>query len=311
MTPAVYSPFTDFTAGRTQEPRKRSSWWQYRQHNEEENVDQLEGKRALITGGGSGIGAAVARRFVSEGAKVCVVGRRMRVLEELVASLPVGTTMAIPGDVTRERDVERMVKATAEFAGGLDVLVNNAGVNALMPLTDMPLDVWQGIIAVNLTGPFMLMKAALPYMVKSGSGSIINVSSLGGVRCLPAMPAYNASKAGLIMLTKQVALDYGSKGIRCNVVCPGGVRTDFVKDGLEAAGKAAGKTIDEVLAAWSADVPLRRVADPYELAGICCFLASDDSSFVTGSVILADGGASVVDVAGAALTRLFAQGAPK
>ena len=276
-----------------------------RNYHEEETMKQLEGKRALITGGGTGIGAAIARRFVSEGAKVCIAGRRRQVLENLAASLPAGTVTIAAGDVAKEDDVERMVRATLEFAGGLDVLVNNAGTNAIMPLTEMGLEVWQRVLAVNLTGPFMLMKAAIPHMIKNGSGSIINVASLGGIRCLPGMPAYTASKAGLIRLTQQVALDYGPKGIRCNVVCPGAVRTDFNEGDLEAAGKKIGKSVDEVFVAWAADVPLRRVADPSELAGICSFLASDDASFITGSAMVADGGSYVVDVSGVTLGKLF------
>lgn len=268
-------------------------------------MKQLEGKRALVTGGGTGIGAAIARRFVSEGARVCIAGRRRQILEDVEASLPAGTVTIVAGDVTKEDDVERIVRAAVEFAGGLDVLVNNAGTNAVMPLTEMSLDAWQRVLAVNLTGPFMLMRAAIPHMIKNGSGSIINVSSLGGVRCLPGMPAYNASKAGLIRLTQQVALDYGPKGIRCNVLCPGAVRTDFVEGPMEEIGKAVGKTTDEVMTAWAADVPLRRVSDPSEFAGVCSFLASDDASFITGSAILADGGACVVDVAGASLARLL------
>jgi len=276
-----------------------------RNYHEEETMKQLEGKRALITGGGTGIGAAIARRFVSEGAKVCIAGRRRQVLENLAASLPAGTVTIAAGDVAKEDDVERMVRATLEFAGGLDVLVNNAGTNAIMPLTEMGLEVWQRVLAVNLTGPFMLMKAAIPHMIKNGSCSIINVASLGGIRCLPGMPAYTASKAGLIRLTQQVALDYGPKGIRCNVVCPGAVRTDFNEGDLEAAGKKIGKSVDEVFVAWAADVPLRRVADPSELAGICSFLASDDASFITGSAMVADGGSYVVDVSGVTLGKLF------
>jgi len=276
-----------------------------RNYHEEETMKQLEGKRALITGGGTGIGAAIARRFVSEGAKVCIAGRRRQVLENLAASLPAGTVTIAAGDVAKEDDVERMVRATLEFAGGLDVLVNNAGTNAIMPVTEMGLEVWQRVLAVNLTGPFMLMKAAIPHMIKNGSGSIINVASLGGIRCLPGMPAYTASKAGLIRLTQQVALDYGPKGIRCNVVCPGAVRTDFNEGDLEAAGKKIGKSVDEVFVAWAADVPLRRVADPSELAGICSFLASDDASFITGSAMVADGGSYVVDVSGVTLGKLF------
>jgi meso-butanediol dehydrogenase/(S,S)-butanediol dehydrogenase/diacetyl reductase len=146
------------------------------------------------------------------------------------------------------------------------------------------------------------MHAAEP-MIRAGGGSIINISALGGLRCLPGMPAYCASKAGLNHFTEQVALDYGPAKVRCNVVCPGATRTEMLAGALTPVANAMGTDVEGIFAKISSNVPLRRIALAQEVSGICVYLASDDSSFMTGSVILVDGGASVVDVAGAALNN--------
>jgi meso-butanediol dehydrogenase / (S,S)-butanediol dehydrogenase / diacetyl reductase len=263
---------------------------------------QLKGKVALITGGGTGIGAAIAKRFVNEGAKICITGRRQEMLDEVAHSLPAGTTTTCSGDVSRFEDAQRMVEATLAFGGKIDALVNNAGIDPGGTVVDLDPEVWRKVLDTNLTGPFLLMKASIPHMLKAGSGSIINISSLGGVRCLPGMAAYCSSKAGLIMLTQQAATDYGPSKIRCNVVCPGGVRTDMIENSLSPLAKSLGKTVDGVLDLVSSGMPLRRFAFPDEIPGICVYLASDDSTFMTGSILLIDGGAANVDVAGAALT---------
>ena len=191
---------------------------------------KLEGKVALITGGGSGIGAAIAQRFVAEGAKVCITGRRQEPLDKVAESLPSGTVTTCSGDTSKDEDVARMVAATVAFGGKLDVLVNNAGISAQGPVRDVASSrQWRNVIEVNLTGPFIVMQEAIPHMIEGGGGSIINISSVGGLRCLPGMPAYCASKAGLIMLTQQAALDYGPYKIRCNAVCPGGVKTSMME----------------------------------------------------------------------------------
>jgi meso-butanediol dehydrogenase / (S,S)-butanediol dehydrogenase / diacetyl reductase len=155
----------------------------------------------------------------------------------------------------------------------------------------------------NLTGPFLLMKASIPHMIRSGGGSIINIASLGGIRCLSGMPAYTSSKAGLIMLTQQVALDYGPSKVRCNVVCPGGTRTAMIEHSLGQLKETLGTDMDGVFKVVSSGLPLRRFAAPDEITGICSYLASDDSTFMTGSVLLIDGGSATVDVSGAMLTN--------
>jgi len=265
---------------------------------------RLDGKVALITGAGSGIGAAIAARFVSDGAKICITGRRQEKLDVLAQSLPVGSVLTCAGDVTRLEDAERMVERALAFTGKLDVLVNNAAIDpGGSTVVDMDPELWHRVLDINLTGPMYLMKASIPHMMKGGGGSIINIASLGGLRCLPGMPAYCSSKAGLIMLTKQVALDFGPARIRCNVVCPGGTRTEMLEKSLTPLKDVLQTDIDSVFERISSMVPLRRTANPNEITGICCYLASDDSTFMTGSVLLLDGGAAIVDVSGAAVTN--------
>ncbi len=263
---------------------------------------KLAGKVALITGGGTGIGTALAERFVKEGAKVCISGRRHSLLEKVAQSMPAETVAICAGDVTKSEDCERMVKTTISFGGKIDVLINNAAIDPGGAVLDLSPELWRQVIEINLTGPFLMTKAALQPMIDAGGGSIINISALGGVRCLPAMPAYCTSKAGLNHFTKQVALDYGPQNIRCNVVCPGGTKTEMLGVALDPVAKAIGTNIEGVYARMSANIPLRRLALASEVSGICVYLASDDSSFMTGAELLLDGGTSVVDAAGVALS---------
>jgi NAD(P)-dependent dehydrogenase (short-subunit alcohol dehydrogenase family) len=188
------------------------------------------------------------------------------------------------------------------------VLVNNAGINQPAPVAELDPQVWQKVLGINLTGPYLLMKAAIPHMLKGGGGSIINIASLGGTRCLPGMPAYCSSKAGLIMLSQQVALDYGRHNIRCNAVCPGGVTTDMTKESFGQFGKMLGIEPETFLKQIASEIPLHRFADPPEVGGLCSYLASDDSSFVTGAAIIIDGGTAVVDVVGASITTALRKG---
>jgi meso-butanediol dehydrogenase / (S,S)-butanediol dehydrogenase / diacetyl reductase len=262
---------------------------------------QLEGKVALITGGGTGIGEALARRFVAEGATVCITGRRGEKLEEVASCLRDGSCHAIAGDVRSEADTRRMVDEALAVSGRLDVLVNNAAANLAGTVVDMGLDTWQEMLDTNLTGPFLLMKAAIPHMVAAGGGSIVNMASLAGVVCVPGSPGYCATKAGLIHLTKQVALDYGKDGIRCNVVCPGPVRTAMLEYNLTPMAEALGTDLDDVFRQLPRFMPLRRVATPEEICGICVYLAGDDSAYMTGSTIMIDGGTHYVDAFAAAV----------
>jgi NAD(P)-dependent dehydrogenase (short-subunit alcohol dehydrogenase family) len=269
---------------------------------------KLEGKVALITGGGGGIGAAIAERFVKEGAKVCITGRRQQMLDKVAQSLPLGTVTTCSGDVSKDDDVAHMVKTTLSFGGKLDVLVNNAGITSQVPVADLSREEWQMVFDVNLTGPFLLMKASIPHMIKAGGGAIINIASVGGLRCLPGFSAYCSSKAGLIMLTQQTALDYGPYNIRCNAICPGGIKTDMTVKEFGQLGKMIGMEPDNFFTVISKVLPLKRFGQPPEIGGICTFLASDDSSFMTGAALVIDAGTAVVDVVGAMMTDALRRG---
>ena len=266
---------------------------------------RLSGKTALITGGGTGIGAAIAAKLVQDGARVCITGRRREKLKLTAAALPQGSVITCPGDISRHEDIRRIVAAALKLDGRLDILVNNAAIESMGSVTALDPDDWRKALDTNLTAPFLLMKEVIPHMIKNGGGSIINISSLGGVRCLPGMPAYCTTKAALIMLTKQVALDYGPQKIRCNVICPGGTRTEMNKKLVQPMSEKLHTDLEGAYKYFTRNVPLRRAAEPAEIAGLCSFLASDDASFMTGSEVVIDGGASVVDLQGATLGEIL------
>lgn len=263
---------------------------------------KLDGKVAIVTGGGTGIGAAITKRFVEEGAKVCITGRREEKLSSTAASISTESVKICPGDVTRRDDITRVIETARGFTGKIDILVNNAAYDATGSLTEISEEEWQRTFDVNLKGPFLMMKAVVPQMIENGGGSMINISSLAGLRCMPRSVSYCSSKAGLIMLTKQVALEYGPQKIRCNVVCPGATRTSMIEETVGELAKDMGLNIDEVFGRFSSHVPLRRISQPHEMGGVCVFLAGDDSSFMTGAVLVVDGGAAIVDVSGASIS---------
>jgi NAD(P)-dependent dehydrogenase (short-subunit alcohol dehydrogenase family) len=268
---------------------------------------KLKGKVALITGGGTGIGAAVARRFVAEGARVCITGRRQEALDGTARTLAAGMVATCVGDVSRDEDAERMVAAALAFGGKLDVLVNNAAISIKGSITEIDSATWRSVLEVNLTGPFLLMKLSMPHLIKGGAGSIINICSIGALRCNIRSPAYDTSKAGLIMLTQQVAMEYGKYNVRCNAVCPGHVRTPMSERSLGRNAQQLQISLEEMMNIATSGIPLGRKAEPSELAGICAFLASDDASFITGAVLVADGGVSVVDAARLLVTKALAE----
>ena len=269
---------------------------------------RLAGKVAIVTGGGTGIGRAVAERFVSDGAHVCIVGRRPEPLEEAAASLAPHKVKTCAADVTDPAGIQRIVETALAFGKGLHVLVNNAGMEQpLGGVVDLEPAVWKRVVEVNLTGPFLLMKAVIPKMVEAGGGSIINISSLAGLVSPPLLPAYCASKGGPISLSKQVAVDYGVSKVRCNVVCPGATKTEMMVSAMTPFAESCGLELEDVISTFSRDIPLRRVSSPDEIAGLCSYLASDDSSFLTAAVIPVDGGAVTVDVSGAAINQLAAK----
>jgi meso-butanediol dehydrogenase/(S,S)-butanediol dehydrogenase/diacetyl reductase len=263
---------------------------------------RLKGKVALITGGGTGLGADFARRFIDEGAKVVITGRRKEMLDQVAAGLPKESIRVFPGDVSKLEVAQAMVQATIQFGGRIDILVNNAAIDPPGTIVELPVEQWQKIMDINLTGPFLLMKAAIPSMIKNGGGSIINIASLAALRCIPAMTAYTTSKAGLIGMTQSAALDYGSANIRCNVVCPGAVRTEMLEHAMAPLADLLHTDVTGALNTLTKFCPLPRPAMPDEISGAVVFLASDESSFMTGAVMVLDGGACVVDPNGAAVS---------
>jgi NAD(P)-dependent dehydrogenase (short-subunit alcohol dehydrogenase family) len=263
---------------------------------------RLKGKAALITGGGTGIGASITERFIAEGALVCITGRRREKLERQASRFSKESVITCPGDVSNQDDVKRMVSKTISFGGKIDILVNNAATDAFGSVTELDPDSWRQVLETNLTGPFLLMKEAIPKMIENGGGNIVNIASIGGLRCMPGAPAYGSSKAGLIFLTQQAALDYGPSKIRCNVVCPGATRTEMLEEAVSEIAKDMGTDLEDILDRFASHVPAKRISDPVEIANVCVFLAGDESSFMTGSVLVVDGGANIVDVSGASLS---------
>ena len=264
---------------------------------------RLEGKTALITGGSRGIGAAIAKRFVEDGARIVVSDILKDELEKTVAALNTlksGAAIACVGDVTNFENVQNMVAETVKFGGKIDILVNNAGIDPGGTIVDIPIAQWKKILDVNLNGPFYCMRATIPEMIKQGGGSIVNIASLAGVRCLPSMPAYCSSKGGLIQLSAQCALEYGPQKIRSNVVAPGATKTEMLVNAMKSLSEAIKKDAMEVL---TESVPLRHPASTEEITGAVSFLASDDASFITGAFLLVDGGAAIVDVSGASVAK--------
>lgn len=243
----------------------------------------LAGRSVLVTGGASGIGEATVRMLVARGARVAVMDRDAERAHALVAELAAaGTTLAIVGDVTREEDCARCVAAVVDAFGPLDVLVNNAGGGRLLPTEELDLATWRGMIELNLDGTFLMSQHALRHMLARGRGAIVNVASVHGYVGFARHAAYSAAKSGVLNLTRSLAVEYGTRGIRVNAVCPGVIATPLTKAQLTPDAEAG-------LAALH---PIGRIGLPEEVAAAICFLASDDASFVTGASLMVDGGYS-------------------
>lgn len=247
----------------------------------------LAGKRALVTGGASGIGRATAELFAREGAKVAVMDLNAAGAAAVADAIVQqgGTAIALPGDVSSAADCRAAVSRTVEAFGGIDVLANVAGIIHRHTVVECPEEVWDREIEVNLKSVFLLSKYAIPIMAAQGGGSIVNVSSSLGLSGGPRQAAYCASKAAVINLTKAMAIDHAAEKIRVNSVLPGGTETEM----LLAEARQLGETVDQFRAGWSAR-PLGRVAQPEEIANAIAFLASDLASYATGSALVVDGG---------------------
>jgi NAD(P)-dependent dehydrogenase (short-subunit alcohol dehydrogenase family) len=252
-------------------------------------VTRLAGQTALITGGGTGIGRAIALAFAREGAQVAVAGRRMEKLQEIVEVIEQqgGAALAVNVDVTNAADASRAAAETTARFGRLNILVNNAGRLHVSTIETIPEEEWDRVIDVNMKGPFLMSRAALPELRKAGGGAIVNIGSILGLIGAKERAAYCASKGGVTMLTKAMAVDHAHEKIRVNCICPAIVETALVRGLFDSAPDG-----EALRRARAALIPLGRMGTPEDVAEMAVFLASRESSWMTGAVIPLDGGLS-------------------
>jgi NAD(P)-dependent dehydrogenase (short-subunit alcohol dehydrogenase family) len=251
---------------------------------------RLKGKVAIVTGAGTGLGRAIAIMFAREGAKVTLNGRRPEPLEKAAAEIAQagGTALACAGDVTKAADVKRMVEATVKAFGRLDILVNNAGgIPERGPVLGLSEEGFRKTLEVNLTSAFLCSKQALPELIKT-KGNIVNVASLAGLRGAPNNTAYGAAKGGMVILTKDMAVDYAPQGVRVNAVCPAYVETDLNRDFIAILKKTG-----EYQALVKMH-PLGRLGEPDDVAYAAVYLASDEAKWITGLPLSVDGGIAAI-----------------
>ncbi len=247
-------------------------------------TQQLSGRVALVTGGGTGIGAAIATRMAQEGARVVICGRRAELLEAVVDSIRSsgGEAHAVPTDLAEPENVTALIEDTAAKHGRLDALVNNAVQMVIKPVLEMSVEEWRKSLGVGLEAVFVAVKAALPIMTAVGRGAIVNISSLAAHMSDGGLGGYSAAKAGLESFTRAAAIEAASDGVRVNSLCLGMIATE------QGSGAYSG----EARAAMESIIPLGRFGRPEEIANCALFLASDEAAFVTGTTLIADGGQS-------------------
>ena len=255
---------------------------------------------ALVTGGGTGIGAAVARRLAADGYAVVVTGRRPEPIDEVARETG---GLAVTADTGIVVDADRAVADTVTRFGGLDALVLNAGIGGEGSLLDLDPETFESVFRVNVTGAFLMARAAIPHLLER-RGSIVSIASVAGLRAAPASIAYCSSKAALTMLTRCIAVDHGPAGVRANCLCPGWVRTPMADGEMDWLAGHGGGSREDAYTTVTADVPLRRASSPEEIAGTVAWLLSDDASYVNGAVIPVDGGVTTVDVGTLAFGRV-------
>lgn len=248
-------------------------------------------KIVIVTGGGGGIGEAVATRFAGGEAAVVVVDRDAPKAERVAGKIRAagGRATALAADVSSETDVRRIVGDTLATYGRIDVLVNNAAICPQVRLTDLSLARWNEVMTNNLTSVFLFCREVIPPMLRNGGGAIVNVSSVHALATLEGYSAYAASKAGIVALTRAVALDYAKQNIRVNAVLPGAVHTPM----LEGSVKQLDTPREKIMREWNDAQPIGRVGQPDEIASVIMFAASPDNSFMTGAALVADGGLTV------------------
>ncbi|NOX61550.1 MAG: SDR family oxidoreductase [Chloroflexi bacterium] len=249
-------------------------------------------KVAVVTGAGSGIGRACAERFAQEGARVACLDVNDAGNEAVVESCrDLGAeAMAWHCDVSNEAEVTRVFEEILARWGRVDILVAAAGIYTGSPLPEVSLAQWRRLIDINLTGVFLCNRAVAPTMMAQRSGSIINISSMAGKTSFPASAEYSASKSGVIGLTRSVAMDLAPYGATANAICPGNTLTEMVRRVAGIVGAKEGLTAEQWLEKRAQDCPMKRLAEPWEIAGVAAFLASEDARYITGQAIEVDGG---------------------
>ena len=241
---------------------------------------RLEDKSAIITGGGSGIGLACAKLFSNEGAKVAIIGRRKNRLE-LAAKEVKGHILPVVGDLTNNNDLDNLISKTLHAFKKIDIVVNNGGIFSGSSVHETKDEDWNTIMNTNINSVFQLTKRVLPHMMKRKAGTFVHIASILGLVAAPGVAAYNVSKGALLQFNRSIAVEYGSLGIRSNAVCPGLVKTEMTEDLMKN---------EELMLEWSKDYPIGRFGVPEDIASACLYLASDESSFVTGVALPVDGG---------------------
>lgn len=251
----------------------------------------FQSKVAIVTGGAQDVGRAVSLGLAREGAAVVIADRDETAAQAIAAGIRSwgGRALAMAADVSSEADTARVAAETVSRFGGVDILISAAGVQAPGTVEITPLDAWNSLLAVNLTGVYLMARFVLPELRRRGGGAIVNVASVHGLHSEPGWAAYAASKGGVIALSRAMALDYAPEGIRVNCVCPGALDTEQLR---EAALRESRAHPEERMRQWAARQPIGRLGTPDEIAELILFLAGPRASFITGGVYTADGGLS-------------------
>ncbi len=247
-------------------------------------MSRLKNKTAVITGAGTGIGRAIAQAFIREGARVALVGRRKDPLESLVKEAG-ESALVLAGDVSKPADIDRILNEAVARFGGVNVLVNNAGILHIGTAEQITEAQWDETFAINVRGLWLLSRAVLPCMRKAGGGSIVNVASVLGVNGARNRACYAASKGAVLLLTKCMAIDHGAENIRVNAICPSFVETDLTAEVIRKAPDPAAVRRERI-----GVHPIGRLGQPEDIAGLAVYLASDESAWVTGAAMPVDGG---------------------